>query len=92
VRSAVAAVLGLAFGVSAGAAGIACSGISQGQGVAVATAGVDLAVCVLSHFGEPVSQIVKDCGAGTAQDVVRIIDAHKAAMTQELYGDAGRTP
>ena len=91
-----AALLCLALGTAVTSAGLtACSGsISQGKGAAVATGGVDLAVCVLTHWGETPPQIVHDCGAGTVQDVVKIIDAHKAAEIQEFYAgaDGGGAP
>lgn len=60
-----------------------CSLFQGPRGAAVETAGIDLAVCVLNHVTEPVQQIVTDCGAATAQDVVRILDAHRAALARE---------
>ena len=63
-----------------------CSWLSSPQGAATVTAGVDLAVCVLNHSSEPVAQIVTDCGAAAAADVIRILDAHTAAMQR---ADAG---
>lgn len=60
-----------------------CSFFQSPQGVATVTAGIDLAVCVLNHSQEPIQQIVTDCGAATAQDVIRILDAHAAAKNRE---------
>ena len=65
---------------------VRCSWLSSPQGAATVTAGVDLAVCVLNHSSEPVAQIVTDCGAAAAADVIRILDAHTAAMQR---ADAG---
>ncbi len=59
-----------------------CSFFSTPKGAATEQAGVDLAVCVLNHVNEPVSQIVTDCGAAVAEDVVKILDAHRAAMAR----------
>jgi len=66
---------------------VGCSWLASPQGAAAVTAGIDLAVCVLNHAQEPVAQIVTDCGASTAQDVIRILDAHTAAMQR---ADAGK--
>ena len=63
-----------------------CSWLQSPQGAATEQAGVDLAVCVLNHLGEPVAQIVTDCGAAEVADVIKIIDAHTAAM---IRADAG---
>jgi len=63
-----------------------CSWLQSPQGAASVKAGVDLAICVLNHSSEPVAQIVTDCGAGAAADVIAILDAHTAAMAR---GDAG---
>jgi hypothetical protein len=59
-----------------------CSFFSTPKGAATEQAGIDLAVCVLNHATEPVSQIVTDCGAAVAEDVVKILDAHRAAMAR----------
>ena len=66
---------------------VRCSWLSSPQGAATVTAGIDLAVCVLNHAQEPIAQIVTDCGAGTAEDVIKILDAHTAAMQR---ADAGK--
>jgi hypothetical protein len=60
-----------------------CSWLASPQGAATVQAGVDLAVCVLNHSNEPIQQIVTDCGASTAGDVIKILDAHRAAMMRE---------
>lgn len=67
-----------------------CSWLQSPQGAATVTAGVDLAVCVLNHVNEPIQQIVTDCGAATAQDVVKILDAHRAAVVREMAKDGGQ--
>lgn len=77
-------------GAAIGMTSSGCSWLSSPQGAAAVTAGIDLAVCVLNHSNEPIQQIVTDCGAATAQDVVRILDAHQAAMTRALAKDGGR--
>jgi hypothetical protein len=70
--------------VTMGLASTGCSWLGSPQGVATIKGGVDLAICVLNHEGEPVPQIVTDCGASSAEDVVRILDAHRAAVTREM--------
>jgi hypothetical protein len=77
-------------GVGAAASVSGCSWLSSPQGAATVTAGVDLAVCVLNHINEPIQQIVTDCGAATAQDVIRILDAHRAAEVRERAKDGGQ--
>ncbi len=63
-----------------------CSWLQSPQGAATVQAGVDLAICVLNHSQEPIAQIVTDCGAGTAEDVIKILDAHTAAMARAKDG------
>lgn len=65
---------------------VRCSWLQSPQGSATVQAGVDLAVCVLNHAQEPIAQIVTDCGAGTAEDVIKILDAHTAAMQRAQDG------
>jgi small neutral amino acid transporter SnatA (MarC family) len=67
-------VMLLAFGL------MRCSWLRSPQGAASVTAGIDLAICALDHSSEPIAQIVTDCGASTAEDVIKILDAHTAAM------------
>jgi hypothetical protein len=59
-----------------------CSWLTSPQGAATVRAGVDLAICVLNHVNEPVAQIATDCGAATAEDVIKIMDAHRAAIVR----------
>ncbi len=59
-----------------------CAWFTPAKTAAVEQAGVDLAVCVLNHVTEPIQQIVTDCGAATAEDVIKILDAHRAAMAR----------
>lgn len=42
-----------------------------------------LVACVLQHDTEPVQQIALECGSLTAQDVIQILEAHKAAVARE---------
>lgn len=60
-----------------------CAWFTPAKVAATETAGIDLAVCVLNHAGESVQQIVTDCGAAAAEDVLKILDAHRAAMARE---------
>lgn len=53
------------------------------QGTAIAVATIDATVCVLNHSQEPIPQIVKDCDGVTAEDVIKILDAHKGAEMRE---------
>lgn len=69
---------------SMGIACSACTWLRSPQGAATVAAGVDVTVCVLNHSTETVDQIVADCGAATVEDVVKILDAHHAAMDREL--------
>jgi hypothetical protein len=64
-------------------AGIGTPACTKAQGTAIETAGIDSAVCVLNHWGETPEQIVHDCAGVTLPDVVKILDAHKAAEVQE---------
>ena len=68
------------------ASAVQCSWLQSPQGSATVRAGVDLAICVLNHSQEPIAQIVTDCGAGTAEDVIKILDAHTAAMARAKDG------
>lgn len=63
-----------------------CSWLQSPQGSATVQAGVDLAICVLNHSQEPIAQIMTDCGAGTAEDVIKILDAHTSAMARAKDG------
>ena len=65
---------------------VRCSWLQSPQGSATVQAGVDLAICVMNHSQEPIAQIVTDCGAGTAEDVIKILDAHTAAMARAKDG------
>lgn len=60
-----------------------CSWFKSTQGQQTVTTAVDLTICVLNHSTEPVEQIATDCGAQTISDVVKILDAHKAAELRE---------
>lgn len=75
---------------------LCCAGCSlfQGpKGAAVEQAGIDLSVCVLNHVTEPVQQIVTDCGAAAAEDVIKILDSHRAAEVREQSASApGSSP
>jgi len=62
------------------------SGCTKAQGVAIGVATIDATVCVLNHSQEPIEQIVKDCDGVVAEDVVKILDAHKAAEVREQAG------
>lgn len=53
------------------------------QGVQVATITVDTLVCVLDHETEPPTQIAIECGLADVQQVIAIIDAHRAAEVRE---------
>jgi hypothetical protein len=61
-----------------------CSWLQSPQGVATIKTGVDLAICVLNHSQEPIPQIVTDCGAAAASDVIAILDAHNKGDTKTL--------
>lgn len=63
---------------------------TKAQGVAVAVATIDATVCVLNHSQEPVQQIVKDCDGVTAEDVIKILDAHTAAEVRERADRAAK--
>lgn len=49
----------------------------------VETGGIGVAVCVLNHAQEPPEQIAKDCAGVTVEQVIAILDAHKAAEDRE---------
>ena len=58
-------------------------------------AGLNVAVCVLDHSTEPVSQIVTDCAGASVELVTTILSAHRTAMAREAslkatYPDAGK--
>ena len=61
---------------------VGCSAV-QGKGPATAIAVGDAVACVLSHYGEPVEQIAKECEGVAIQDVIQIIEAHKRAMAKD---------
>ncbi len=47
--------------------------------------GIDVTICILNHSNEPPPQILKDCGAVSLEDVIKVIDAHKAAEVREGF-------
>ena len=65
---------------------LCATGCTKAQGVAIGVATIDATVCVLNHSQEPIEQIVKDYDGVVAEDVVKILDAHKAAEVREQAG------
>lgn len=63
-----------------------CSGA---QRQAEIKTGIDVTICVLEHVTDPPETLVTKCGATSLEDVLRILDAHKAAEVRESYRDAG---
>jgi hypothetical protein len=61
---------------------LACSWLASPQGSATVAAGVDLAVCVLNHAQDPIATIVSECGADSAESVVKILDASIASAVR----------
>ena len=59
-----------------------CKKAQQQQAVVGGVAG---GVCILNHVNEPPAQIAVDCGVASVADVVKVIDAHRAAMVREGY-------
>lgn len=45
-----------------------------------------LAVCVLQHSSEAPEQIAAECSAQAVEDVIRILEAHRAAAAREHEG------
>lgn len=56
---------------------------TKAQGGAVVAGGIDVALCVLNHSTEPPATIAVTCGVGAVEDVVKILDAHRAAAIRE---------
>lgn len=67
---------------------LACSSCTKEQGSQAVQVSVDATICVLQHFDDPPLKIAEECGIPAVEDVVRILDAHKAAMARQL-ADAG---
>lgn len=63
-----------------------CGACTKAQTTQVVQAGVDATICVLNHSSEPPIEIVKACAGVTVEDVVKILDAHKAAENREAFG------
>ena len=61
----------------------AVMGCTKAQGGAVVTGGIDVALCVLNHSTEPPATIAAECGVAAVEDVVKILDAHRAAAIRE---------
>lgn len=59
------------------------------QGTQVIRVTVDTIVCVLDHENDPPLQIAAECGVADVQDVIAILDAHRAAEVRER-ADGGK--
>lgn len=64
-------------------------GCTKQQGVEVATIGVDTLVCVLNHEADPPTQIAIECDVADVQQVLTILEAHRAAEVRERAAAAG---
>lgn len=58
---------------------VAACAAFQGKEGKVATAGVDIALCVLAHSTEPIQNIIGICGAQNEQQVLNIFAAAQRA-------------
>lgn len=67
---------------------LACQACSPATISKVETVSIDSTVCVLNHFSDPPAQIASECGIAAIEDVVKVLEAHRAAMVREL-NDAG---
>jgi hypothetical protein len=87
------ALLSLAALLFAIAACSGCSWLQSPGGQKVETVTFDTAVCILNHVKDPPAQIAVECGVATIEDVVKVLDAHRAAMVREGFvlppSDAG---
>lgn len=54
-----------------------------GKGPVIAAGVADVTLCVLEHSTEPPEQIASECAGITVADVIRILQAHKAAELRE---------
>jgi hypothetical protein len=56
---------------------------TKAQGTAIENATVDATVCVLNHSQEPPEKIAVECGIASVPDVLKVVDAHRAAEARE---------
>lgn len=56
-----------------------CAFFTKDKGGKVATAGIDIALCVLAHSSDPIPQIIATCGAENEQQVLNIFAAAQRA-------------